>query len=113
MKYIEFKVGEKEYKLRFGAQQIIEVEKKLGGKNVLDMFMKLNGDSMPTLQECLIVLHGSMQKLNEDITMEKVYDVYDEFVEEEKTYIDLIPVLMDVMKVSGFFKEAQIESKKA
>lgn len=105
MKYTEFKVGENEYKLRLGAQQVIQVEKKLGGKNVLDMFMKVGGNSMPTLNECLIVLHGSMQKLNHGVTMEKVYDIYDEYVEEGNTYTDLMPVLIDVMKVSGFFKE--------
>lgn len=110
MKFISFKVGKKIYRLRFGAQQVVEVEKNLGGKNVLDLFMKLNGDNMPTLKECLVVLHGSMQKLNHDVTMKKVYDIYDKYVDEGKTYIDLIPVLMDVMKISGFFKENELSN---
>jgi hypothetical protein len=110
MKYVEFKVGENEYKLRLGAQQIISVEKKLGG-NVLDMFMEIENNKMPTVTDVLTVLHGSMQKYNHGITMEKIYGIYDDYVEEGKTYIDLIPVLTDVLKASGFFKDAQVEGE--
>ncbi|MPN46084.1 hypothetical protein SDC9_193664 [bioreactor metagenome] len=33
-----------------------------------------------------------------------MYKLYDEYVEEDKTYMDLIPELMSVLEVSGFFK---------
>ncbi len=110
MNYIEFKVGENEYKLRLGAQQIAQVEKKLGG-NLLNIFMEIEKNQMPTLTDILIILHGAMQKYNHGITIEKIYEIYDEYVDGGYSYVDLIPVLVEVLKISGFFKEAPQENE--
>ena len=43
--------------------------------------------------------------------MDKTYELYDKFVDEGHTLMDLVPILLDVFKVSGFFKEETIEEK--
>lgn len=110
MKYTEFKVGNKEYKLRLAVNETINIEKKIGG-NVLDIFMKK--DKIPTMEQLLMVLHGALQKFHHNITLTDTYDIYDEYVDMGETFEDLIEVVMDVFEVAGFFKKEQLEEGKA
>ncbi|MBU5677912.1 hypothetical protein KQI88_15955 [Alkaliphilus sp. MSJ-5] len=110
MRYTEFKVGDKEYKLRLAASEMINVEKKIGG-NVLDIFMKK--EQIPTMEELLLTLHGSLQKFQHGIGLSDTYNIYDEYVDNGGAFEDLIEVIMDVLEVSGFFKKEQLEEGKA
>lgn len=109
MKYTELKVGDKEYKLRLTAGEMVNLEKKIGG-NVLEIFM--SKDKIPSMEELLIVLHGALQKFHHNITLKDVYDIYDEYVDNGNTFEDLIEVIIDVLEVSGFFKKEDIEEGK-
>jgi len=103
MRFTTFKVGEKEYKLRAAASQIVDLEKKLGGRNPLSILMAVEGGELPSVTQVLLILHASMQKFHHGMTFEKVLDLYDDYVEEGYSYTDLIPVMVDVFKTSGFF----------
>jgi hypothetical protein len=109
MRYTEFKVGDKEYKLRLSAMNIVAIEKKLGG-NVLDIFMK--EDKIPTIEELLLVLHGALQKFQHGITLLDTYNIYDAYVDEGGTFEALLELIMEVFEVSGFFKKEQLEEGK-
>ena len=39
------------------------------------------------------------------ITLDKAYELYDKFIDDGNTLMDLVPILMDIFKTSGFFKE--------
>lgn len=109
MRYTEFKVGDKEYKLRLAANEMVSIEKKIGG-NVLDIFMRK--EQIPTMEELLLVLHGSLQKFQHGMTLADVYEIYDRYVDEGGTFESLIEKVIDVFEVSGFFKKEQIEEGK-
>ena len=109
MKYTEFQVGEKEYKLRLVAEQVVKAEKKLDG-NILNIFMREG--NIPSLTELLVVLHGSLQAYHHGIKSTDVYDIYDSYVADGGTYNDLIEKVIEVLEHSGFFKEEQIEEAK-
>lgn len=112
MNHILFEFNDQQYKLRLGAQQIVQIERKLGG-NLLNMFMRIDNNEMPMLSDVLVVLHGSMQQLQHGITVEKVYEIYDKYVAAGHTYMDLIPVIIEVLQISGFFSQAQMGEKTA
>jgi len=107
MMYSEFKIGDKELKLRMDAQNSVLVEKKIG-KNPLSIFMS-EDKSLPKLEELITILHGSLQKYESGYTMEKTYALYDDYVDEGGTFTDFIPLIMDIFKVSGFFKEEDMK----
>lgn len=109
MKYYVVNIGDKELKCRLNTQNIITLEKKLGGKNVLKVLMD---DQIPSLDMVMSTLHASLQALEHGYTLEKVYALYDEYVEEGKTYMDLVPELINVLEVSGFFKKPPQEEAK-
>jgi hypothetical protein len=112
MQYVELNVGEKQYKLRLGAQQTVEVEKKLG-ESVLTVMMKMgDGKSLMELEKLLVILHGALQKYEHGITITNVYDIYDDFVDQGGSFMDLVEKLIDLLTVSGFFGKAQVEEMK-
>lgn len=109
MRYTEFKVGDNEYKLRLTANEMVNIEKKING-NVLDIFMRK--ERIPTMEELLTVLHGSLQKFQHNITLKDTYGIYDKYVDEGGAFESLIEKIIDVFEVSGFFKKEQIEEGK-
>jgi len=112
MLYAEVKIGKKEYKLRLGARDIISLEKKLGS-NPLDIFMSIEQGRLPKLEAVLLILQASMTKYHNGMTVDKVYDLYDEYMEDGGTFMDLIPSLIEVFKVSGFFKTEVSENEES
>lgn len=109
MLYTTLQVGDKEFKLRMTAAAIVELEKKLGG-NPLDILVGIESGQLPPLSSVLQILHAAMQKFHHNIKFQDVLELYDEYVESGKTYTDLLPVLLEVFEVSGFFKKPQAET---
>ena len=105
MKYYLFKCGEKEYKLRLSAQNIIDTEKRLG-KGIIDVMMQTEKGKLPEIGELLTILYGSMQKYH-SVKMNDVYDIYDEYVDCGGDFTGIIEVVTEVLKVSGFFRETK------
>lgn len=113
MKYTVLTVKEIDYKLRLDAKASVELEKKLG-KNPLNIFISIaNNSELPKLTDVIQVLHASMLSLQHGISLDDVYSIYDDYIDEGHTMVDLIPVLLDVFKASGFFKDEGTEPKNA
>lgn len=109
--YYTITIGKKELKLRLDARNCVDLERKMG-KSPLAIFIQAD-KSLPKLEDLISVLHGSLQKYNKGFDLEKTYDLYDEYVEEGNTFTDFIPVIMEIFKVSGFFKEEEIKDAEA
>ena len=101
MNYVAFNVGDKELKLKLDAKNTVALERVVG-TNPLNELMKVANGQLPTLDFAITTLHASLQKLEHGYTLSKVYDLYDEYVEEGHSLVDLIPVLIDVFKAAGF-----------
>ena len=101
MNYVAFNVGDKELKLKLDAKNTVALERVVG-TNPLNELMKVTNCQLPTLDFAITTLHASLQKLEHGYTLNKVYDLYDEYVEDGHSLVDLIPVLMDVFKAAGF-----------
>lgn len=111
MLYTELNIGEKEYKLRLDARGCVALERKLG-KSPLSIFMQAQEGSLPTLEQIILILQASMQKFHSGITENNVYDLYDAYIEQGNTFTDLISVVLEIFKVSGFFKEEDVKNPK-
>lgn len=112
MLYTEFKVKDKELKLRLTTRDCVSLEKKLG-RNPLDDIMAVEKGKLPTITYIVAVLHASLQKYQNGYTEEKVYDLFDDYINEGGSLIDLMEVITEIFKVSGFFKEPEIAQKQA
>lgn len=107
--FTTFTVNNKDYNLKLTAKACIELEKKLG-TNPLNVIVNIsNNNELPSLETILTVIHAAMTAYNHGITLNDLYDIYDQYVDEGHTMFDLIPVIVDIFKVSGFIKEDESE----
>ena len=100
MMYYDFEACGEAYKLRLSAREICVLEPTLG-KNPLMVF---SGDSLPKITEMCAILHASLQELNHGVSMEKVYNIFDEYLADGHTPSDFISVILEVYKVSGLLE---------
>lgn len=107
MLYSEITIGDKDLKLRLDAKGCVGLERKLG-KSPLAIFTD-STNNIPKLEELIQVLHCSLQKYQQGYTEDKAYDLYDEYIDEGNTFTDFIPLVMDIFKASGFFKQEEID----
>lgn len=101
--HVEFKVGEKALKLGMKTRQIVALEKSLG-KSPLNILMDAQEGALPSINDMLIILWAALQQFEHGYNMEAVYDLYDEFIAEGNTMMELIPIVIDVLSVSGYIK---------
>lgn len=111
MMYTVLNVNNKELRLRLNARACVELEKKLGCSPLQLLIDMANGEemNMPKLETLIIILHASLQAYEHGYDLNKVYDLYDEYVDNGGSLMELFPVIMEIFKVSGFFKEEQVE----
>lgn len=96
-------IKDREYKGRLTARALVELEKKLGGSPI-NMFMSMaqnEGNYFPSLDMLLTIFHASLQALEHNMSMDKVYELYDDMVDEGKTAVDLLNYIVEVFQVSG------------
>ena len=101
MQYVDFEVGNKNYKLRLATRNIVALEKAIGC-NPLSIFG--NGNEIPSITTMVNVLWFSLQKFHHGITLTDAYDIFDEYLEEHGM-TDFIAVIVDIYKVSGLIKD--------
>lgn len=108
MLYIDFKAGNKDYKLRLTTRSILGLEKTLGG-NPLGIFG--NGDQIPEVNKMIAILHASLQQYHHGISMEDVCDIFDSYLMDGNSMTDFIAVIVEIYKASGLIpdKENTIE----
>ena len=114
MLYNELIIGENAYKLRLTTKASVALEKALG-YNPISMLMDIDNGEMPKLADVLIMLHSMLQTYHHGYSLEKTYDLFDEYVAEGKSMFDLIPVFVEVFQNSGYLstdKKAVEDSEK-
>ncbi|MEK4006095.1 DUF6096 family protein [Paenibacillus sp. FSL H3-0333] len=110
MQYVPFKTNENEYKLRLSAKHTRPLETELG-KSMLAYVNEFGnmGDDMslfPDVDTIVTILYYSLLANQPDLKRDDVYDIYDEYVDAGGGVLEFIQVLMSILEVSGFFKQA-------
>lgn len=99
--FIDLPIGNEVYKLRLTTRTSIALEKALG-YNPLSMFMDMDNGNMPKMTDMLIILHSMLQSMNHGITLDKTYDLFDQYVADGHNLFDLVPVFIEVFQESGY-----------
>jgi hypothetical protein len=106
MNYVDFCAGGKEYKLRLTTRAIVQLEKQIG-RNPLMIFG--NGEEIPTITNMVNVLYFSLQSLQNGITLNDAYDIYDTYIADGHTTTDFIKVIIDIYRASGIIPTEEAE----
>lgn len=112
MLYVPFKVGEKELKLRITGQNIAMLERKLG-RNPVDILVASSETHLPMVSDMVAMLHAALQAMEHGYTEDKVWQLYDDYVDAGGDMKQLLKLLTDVLEESGFIpREDAKEAKK-
>jgi hypothetical protein len=94
----------------------IQLEEKIGsplkyvfslmGGAMTEEEMDITKMELPPLKVMILTIHASAQKLNANVSVEKVMDKVDEFL-EEKSVIELFTVFMELLKIGRYLPEEQ------
>ena len=115
--YFEFEVGNKVLRLRIKARLAAQLAKLLKGSPLI-VLMKLSEhaddavalmENMPSLEQYAWILNAALQAYEHGYDMDKTYDVIDKFIEEGHSMMELINVVTNVLRVSGYMPEQEEE----
>lgn len=106
--FTELTINGETYKLRLTTRTSIQLEKALGF-NPLDILVAMEDGKMPKLSDCLIILQYMLLDMNHGFNVDKTMDLYDSYIADGHTMIELIPVFIDVFKKSGYINEEAVE----
>ena len=102
MMYVEFSAGGNAYKLRLNTRNVVTLEKHLGC-NPIAVFG--DGSTLPTITTMVTILWCSMQQYQHNITLDKAYDIFDEYLADGNGITDFVSVILEIYKVSGIIRE--------
>ena len=109
MEFTTFTIGDKEYRARLNTKSLIQLERKLG-RNPINVLAEVgqNGDIMPRMEPMLEILHAAIQ---EDYTMDDMYDLYDRWLEDGKTAVDFVVLVLKICQDSGLIPNEEEVAK--
>ena len=110
MNYKSMVVQGRELKLKIDTRNSIALEKRLG-TNPLNVLMKAQNGEIPSFEALLYIFHAALQKYQHGINMEKVFEIYDAFVEEGHDMTEFMEIIMGVLSVSGYMRMDDVKVK--
>lgn len=109
--YKLLKVKDNEVKLRLRSRDCVDLERRIG-ESPLNILMRTSSEEkMPTVGFIVAVLYSSLQAYEHGYTMDKTYDLYDDYIDDGHDLTDALGLITDVFEVSGFFKKQKTEEE--
>ena len=106
MLYYDFTANNKDYKLRLNVRNTIELEKKLG----CNPLMVFGEGTLPPTETLITIFHACFKQYNHGISWDDAATILDEWLEDGNNMTDFYTVLLDIFKVSGIYKEVEVEA---
>lgn len=112
MKMTTFTVGDTDYNMVLRARDLASLENKIKRNPLSILFDIEQKNEMPQLKDILAVLFYGLQKEHkkEFNNFEKIYDLYDKFVENEGSYPDMIGVVVELFQNAGLIPSTDEEA---
>lgn len=102
-------VNDEEYKLKLKISEIERLERMYGQGNLMNPMMAGERGALPSLVYMIDIIHASLQKYHHGYSREATVALVDRYFDKDGSQTDLLQLIMEVFKVSGFFpKEKQV-----
>lgn len=99
--YTTLTIKDNDYKLRLTTRTAIDLEKKLG-YNPLNLIMEMTENKMPKIMDVVVFLHGMLQQYHHGMNIDKVMDLFDDYIEDGHSMFDLVPPFVEVLTEAGY-----------
>ena len=102
MIYTSLKVGDKIFNLRITRQSEMALKAKTG-KSILKIMESMQDDQ--DIEPMLTIFLCACKWEKPEMTIEDVYDIWNEFVDEGYAIEELLALTMEIFRVSGYVKK--------
>lgn len=119
--YVLWNVAGEDHKVKLNTRTIVLLEEKLD-KSLMDLIVNmdelLNGEDpkakLPSLGDMMIVLYGGLHFVDNSITIDDTYELFDKYVEEDEgSVIKLFSdVFMPLLLASGIMGSGENKTPK-
>ena len=78
--------------------------------------MGVEKGELPKIEDMVYILHYALQSMEHGYDMNKTFDLYDEYIDNGGSMVELIPIMLEVFQVSGIIpkdKEVKKEDTKS
>lgn len=106
MNYYGFELGGKQLKARLTTKAICNLEDKLG-TNPINILLSANESKLPKLKDLLVIIHASLQSLEHNISINDVYDMWDEHLAKGGKLEDLINIVVGIFQSAGLLTNGE------
>lgn len=106
MNFVTLDTGSNEYKLFLSSAEAQSLEHKLGGKNPAFVFMG-GGMENITVTYLKTVIMSALQFHHKGTKSGDVDRIFDEYVANGNSYLDLLPVLTELFQMTGFLPRTE------
>lgn len=104
MNYIEFETSKNVYKLRLNTRNTVKLEKLLDG-NPLKVFTEIKDDTPPRVETMAAILYTALLAYQDKTTLDKAYDIFDEWIESGHIVAEFIPIIIDLYRDAGLIQK--------
>ena len=111
MLFSTWTVKDKDYKLRLSTGECVSLEKALGTNPINILTEVADNRAIPSLGILVKIIHHSLLQFQHGLKESDVYAILDEYFDDGHSLIDVLPIVIDVFKVSGLIPENSEELK--
>lgn len=94
----------KDYELRLTTRATIKLEQALG-KNLISLFVEDGKERIPMVGEIVFVLYYALNP--KPLNIEAVYDLYDEYLEEGGSQLEMVSIIIELFKDCGIIPKEE------
>ena len=106
MNYVELVIGGETYKLRLPIKNCAQLEKQLGC-NPVQLLWNIDENILPKVSEIAILLQSMLSTYNHGITLEKTFELLEQYVAEGHKLFDLMEVFVQVFRECGLIGKVE------
>lgn len=111
MNYIDFKAGNKTYKLRLTTKHTVLLERQIGCNPIHIFGTDTSKPQVPTITAMVAILHASLQQYNHGISLDDAYDIFEDYLIDGNTITDFVPVIVEIYQNAGIMPKPKDKEK--
>ena len=109
MNYINFETTKGAYRLRLNTRNLVLLEQQLNENPLPALLGHLGKDEIPPVDMMIKILHASLLAYHPDMTMDKAYDVFDEWLDDGHIIADFLQIIIQIYRQAGLIEKEKTE----
>lgn len=109
MNYVNFETAKGTYRLRLNTRNLVQLESILKENPIPAIIKYLIKDEIPPMDLMMKIFHASLLAYNPETTLDKAYDIFDEWLEDGHIIADFLEIIITIYRQAGLIQKENTE----